>query len=249
MRRSPEQLYPDAELLRPERNAGFLRQCVDRFRRGRLRGPGDGPHLSLDRCRCSRLGRPRRAGTRHRRRLQRGAGFLAAAPAALDRCRTRGRPAPLPRRADRRRSARHARRVGTVLTEARCGNQAGVGQPPSGASARARPSPSLVHRGMLAGCPAIGDNAVIAVVIGIGHAPNRRAPAVLEALSHDGVRAIQPRGRDGLAGGALAITDDSRLLDRSLRTAPARTSCCRSRRSGSPTHCVDSRRSDSPDAM
>jgi hypothetical protein len=29
--RSPEQLYPDAELLRPERNAGFLRQCVERF--------------------------------------------------------------------------------------------------------------------------------------------------------------------------------------------------------------------------
>ena len=29
--RSPEELYPDADLLRPERNAGFLRQCVERF--------------------------------------------------------------------------------------------------------------------------------------------------------------------------------------------------------------------------
>ncbi len=29
---APGQLYADAELLRPENNAGFLRQCVDRFR-------------------------------------------------------------------------------------------------------------------------------------------------------------------------------------------------------------------------
>jgi hypothetical protein len=29
---APEQLYADADLLRPENNAGFLRQCVDRFR-------------------------------------------------------------------------------------------------------------------------------------------------------------------------------------------------------------------------
>ena len=29
--RSPEQLYPDADVLRPENNARFLRQCVERF--------------------------------------------------------------------------------------------------------------------------------------------------------------------------------------------------------------------------
>ena len=40
--------------------------------RSRFRGSGDGPHLSLDRCRHSRLVRPRRAGTRHRGRRNAG---------------------------------------------------------------------------------------------------------------------------------------------------------------------------------
>jgi hypothetical protein len=82
--RSPEQLYPDADLLRPERNAGFLRQCVERFPEVDFADQATGRiYLSIvagtpvwsDRDALERAVAD--AGTR--------AGILAAAPAAMDR--------------------------------------------------------------------------------------------------------------------------------------------------------------------
>ena len=82
--RSPEELYPDADLLRPERNAGFLRQCVERFPEVDFADQATGRiYLSIvagtpvwsDRDALERAVAD--AGTR--------AGILAAAPAAMDR--------------------------------------------------------------------------------------------------------------------------------------------------------------------
>jgi hypothetical protein len=82
--RSPEELYPDADLLRPERNAGFLRQCVERFPEVDFADQATGRiYLSIvagtpawsDRDALERAIAD--AGTR--------AGILAAAPAAMDR--------------------------------------------------------------------------------------------------------------------------------------------------------------------
>ena len=80
--------------------------------RGRLRGPGDGPDLSVDRCRRSRLVRPRRAGTRRRRR--RDARRLPGRRARGDGSAVPRPTGPATSAPDRRRTARHARRVGTV---------------------------------------------------------------------------------------------------------------------------------------
>jgi hypothetical protein len=81
---APEQLYPDADILRPENNARFLGQCVERFREVDFADPATGRiQLSIV------AGVPAWSG---RDALELAiadpatpAGILAAAPAAPDR--------------------------------------------------------------------------------------------------------------------------------------------------------------------
>ena len=81
---APEQLYPDAGVLRPENNAGFLRQCIERFREVDFADHATGRiYLSIVSGKpvwCDREALDRAIADTDTR-----AGILAAAPAALDR--------------------------------------------------------------------------------------------------------------------------------------------------------------------
>jgi hypothetical protein len=80
---SPDELYPDAVQLAPERNTGFLRQCVERFRTMRFADQSNGRvYLQLE------SGRPVWADAQALRRAlsdpDARAGILATVPSAFD---------------------------------------------------------------------------------------------------------------------------------------------------------------------
>jgi hypothetical protein len=81
---APEQLYPDAALLRPENNAGFLRQCVQRFRDVDFAEQATG-RIYLSIASGAPVWCDRDALDHAIADAETRAGILAAAPAALDR--------------------------------------------------------------------------------------------------------------------------------------------------------------------
>jgi hypothetical protein len=82
--RSPEALYPETDLLRPERNAGFLRQCVERFREVDFADQATG-RIYLSIVAGTPAWSDRDALERATANAETRAGILGAAPAALDR--------------------------------------------------------------------------------------------------------------------------------------------------------------------
>ena len=82
--RSPEQLYPDTDVLRPEHNAGFLRQCVERFREVNFADQASG-RVCLSVVAGSPVWCDRDALDLAFANPETRAGILAAVPAALDR--------------------------------------------------------------------------------------------------------------------------------------------------------------------
>jgi hypothetical protein len=133
---APEQLYPDTALLRPENNAGFLRQCVQRFRdvdvadqarpdhpRSLRRSvwcdrdlwitPSRTPRRAPASCRRARGSRSRAARGRPRTVPARGGWRRTAdTPGVTDRLKPF--PSPSDERPDARRVRRRGRRSGSV---------------------------------------------------------------------------------------------------------------------------------------
>jgi len=81
---APERLYADSELLRPENNAGFLRQCVDRFAEVNFADRDTG-RIYLSIVSGTPVWSDRDALDLAIANTETHAGILAAAPAALDR--------------------------------------------------------------------------------------------------------------------------------------------------------------------
>ena len=81
---APGHLYADTELLRPENNAGFLRQCVDRFREVNFADPATG-RIYLRIVSGAPVWSDREALGLAIANAETHAGILAAVPAATDR--------------------------------------------------------------------------------------------------------------------------------------------------------------------